>query len=303
MHGNVHVYPGAPELCDGIDNQCPGDFCYGEVDSHCGNPTQWMARVPCGCFEMGDHLGEIISDELPVHEVCLSAFEMDVYEVANAAYSACVDAGACTVPLYLASYSRASYYGDPLYVVFPVIWVDWYQANDYCAWAGKRLPTEAEWEYAARGGLSGKQYSWGDTISGSDANYWHSGDPWDDETSQVGYCTANGYGLRDMAGNVWEWVNDWYDLHDYEDCVAQGIVNDPPGPASGTSRGLRGGSWYSPEGNLRVSDRDVNNPDGEDNFIGFRCASGGAYGPWLWVNYPLTRSWLFYLRSKRLAVR
>ncbi len=277
--GNANVYPGAPELCDGIDNQCPGDFCYGEVDAHCGSPIPGMASVPCGCFDMGDHLGLIISDELPVHNVCISAFEMDVHEVTNAKYAECVDDGACTVPTNPGSYARTSYYGNPLYDDFPVIWVDWYKAADYCTWSGKRLPTEAEWEYGARGGLSGMQYAWGNTISGSNANYWQSGDPWDNETSEVGYYAANGYGLHDVAGNVWEWVNDWYDRHYYEYCVNHGIVNNPPGPASGTSRGMRGGSWYDPVGSLRVSDRSVNNPDGEENFVGFRCARGGAYGP------------------------
>jgi len=228
---------------------------------------------------MGDHLGVIISDELPVHDVCISAFEMDVYEVTNAKYAECVDDGPCAAPIYSGSYARTSYYGNPLYVDFPVIWVDWFRAAAYCTWVGKRLPTEAEWEYAARGGLSGALYAWGNTISGWNANYWQSGDPWDNETSQVGYYAANGYGLHDVAGNVWEWVNDWYDRHYYEYCVNHGIVNNPPGPASGTSRGMRGGSWYDPTGNLRVSDRYVNNPDGEENFIGFRCARGGAYGP------------------------
>jgi formylglycine-generating enzyme required for sulfatase activity len=233
-----------------------------------------MAQIPAGCFDMGDHFGEGDDDELPVHNVCISAFEMDLHEVTNAEYAACVDDGGCTPPTVTGSQTRATYYGDPAYDDFPVIWVEWYHAEHYCTWAGKRLPTEAEWEYAARGGLDGKRYPWGDTISGSDANYWGSGDPWDNDTSEVEYYAPNGYGLYDMAGNVWEWVNDYYG--DYYDVSPP---NDPPGPATGFKRILRGGSWSYDTDGLRVANRFAYTPDDQDLFIGFRCARGGAYGP------------------------
>ena len=270
---DADVYPGAPELCDGVDNQCPGDAGYGEVDEGC------MAGIPAGCFDMGDAFGEGYIHELPVHNVCISAFEMDVHEATNAEYAECVAGGGCTAPYSSGSFTRPTYYGDPAYDGFPVIWVDWYQAETYCTWAGKRLPTEAEWEYAARGGLAGRRYPWGDTISGTDANYVWSGDPWDNDTSPVEYydprpTSPNGYGLYDMAGNVWEWVNDWYSSTYYQYCVDNGVSNDPPGPPSGTERIARGGSWGSAytEKALRVSARYSPEylfvyPD-----LGFRCS-------------------------------
>jgi len=235
-------------------------------------PPLGMAVIPAGCFNMGDAFSEGYTDELPVHNVCMtSSFYMDVTEVTNAAYKACVDAGSCTAPAYSYSYTRGSYYGNVAYDNFPVIYVSWNQATAYCAWAGKRLPTEAEWEYAARGGLSGKRYPWGDTISGADANYWNSGDPWDNDTSLVEYYAASGYGLYDMAGNVWEWVNDWHSSTYY----SESPTNDPSGPTTGTSRVLRGGSWVgSPDGtyDLRVSLRDDYDPTFQSLKLGFRCA-------------------------------
>ena len=231
-------------------------------------PPGPMAQIPAGCFDMGDAFSEGGPDELPVHNVCISAFEMDVHEVTNAEYRQCVTFGGCTAPSDSSSHTRPTYYGDPAYDDFPVIWVDWYKAEDYCTWAEKRLPTEAEWEYAARGGLAGKRYPWGDTISGTDANYWDSGDPWDNDTSEVEYYGPNGYGLYDMAGNVWEWVNDWYQ----EDYYTVSPPNDPPGPGSGTDRVLRGGSWNSNSDYLRVANRDYDLPDNETDFLGFRCA-------------------------------
>ena len=270
-----YVYPGAAEVCnDGIDNQCEGDPGYGEVDENC------EAAIPDGCFGMGDHFGEGDLDELPVHDVCISAFEMDVHEVTNAEYADCVNEGACTEPQYLDSSSRNTYFADPAYDHFPVIYVDWFQAEDYCDWAGKRLPTEAEWEYAARGGLAGKRYPWGDAISGAHANYWDSGDPWDNDTSEVEYYLPNGYGLYDMAGNVNEWVNGFYDEDYYQYCVDHGIVNDPPGPESGLNQVYRGGSWGAFAEYLRVALRHPIFPPFHNALnLGFRCASGGAFGP------------------------
>ena len=228
-----------------------------------------MALIPPGCFDMGDAFNEGDSFELPVHNVCITSdFYMDVHEVTNAEYADCVNASGCTAPAFLDSYTRSPYYGNPTYDDFPVFEVSWNQANDYCTWAGKRLPTEAEWEYAARGGLSGKRYPWGDTISGTDANYFDSGDPWDNDTTQVEYYAPNGYGLYDMAGNVWEWVNDWFQ----NDYYSVSPTNDPPGPATGTSRVLRGGGWYFDTYFLRVAGRNYGTPTGQDYYIGFRCA-------------------------------
>ena len=270
-----YVYPGAAEVCnDGIDNQCEGDPGYGQVDESC------EAAIPEGCFEMGDHFGEGDSDEVPVHNVCISAFEMDVHEATNAEYAVCVDAGGCAEPVFTDSFSRPSYYGDPSFDHFPMIWVDWYQATDYCTWAGKRLPTEAEWEYAARGGLAGKRYPWGDAISGTDANFYESGDPWDNDTSEVEFYAPNGYGLYDMAGNVNEWVNDFYDEDYYQYCVDHGIVNDPPGPESGSNVFFRGGSFRHPTTGLRVAARyPFFPPTWYQLDLGIRCARGGAFGP------------------------
>jgi formylglycine-generating enzyme required for sulfatase activity len=264
------TYPGALEVCnDGLDNQCPGDVGFGQIDEDCVVP------ITAGCFNMGDSFSEGYAYELPVHYVCITSnYYIDVHEVTNAEYAVCVSDGGCTTPQRSGSWSRTSYYGHRTYNNFPVIYVSWNQATAYCTWAGKRLPTEAEWEYAARGGLSGKRYPWGDTINGTDANYWGSGDPWDNDTSSVKYYAPNGNGLYDVSGNVWEWVNDkWSDTY-YS--TRPNPDNDPTGPASGTNRVIRGGGWGGGS-DLRVAHRAGNNPlydpsaQGDD--IGFRCAA------------------------------
>lgn len=227
-----------------------------------------MAAIPTGCFYMGDAFGEGVDAEIPVHGVCITGFYMDRHEVTNEEYAACVTAGSCTEPYSPASISRASYYGEPTYDNFPVINVNWTQATDYCEWAGKRLPTEAEWEYAARGGLSDKRYPWGDTITGTDANYQNSGDAWDNDTSPVENYAANGYGLYDMTGNVSEWVKDCYDTGYY----SVSPTNDPQGPLTGAYRVFRGGYWGNVTQGLRVSYRGYNGPTFGNAAIGLRCA-------------------------------
>jgi formylglycine-generating enzyme required for sulfatase activity len=283
---NAGVNPGITEgpsgdpICsDTLDNDCDGDT--DAVDSGCRTPTSGMVQIPGGCFNMGDSL-DGISHAPPVHNVCLSAFEMDVHEVTNAEYAACVAARGCMAPQKSYSRTRSSYY--PAYADFPVIYVDWYEADAYCTWAGKRLPTEAEWEYAARGGLSGNRYPWGDTLTCDDAcygrgsasyacwNHCHNG-VCDNDTHPVGNYAPNGYGLYDMAGNVLEWVNDQYSPTYYQYCVDNGIVNDPPGPTTGLGRVVRGGSWsYNVRYDLRVAYRPNFSPNGGLFLIGFRCA-------------------------------
>ena len=128
-----------------------------------------------------------------------------------------------------------------------MVYVSWNDATAYAKWGGKRLPTEAEWEYAARGGLVGKRYSRGDQISPDDANYGGKvGKP-----RVVGSYPANGYGLYDMAGNVWEWCQDRYG----SDYYSNSPIKNPPGPGTGYRRVLRGGHWYFDPGTLRVAYR------------------------------------------------
>jgi len=262
--GAVEALYGSPVCYDGLDNDCDGFADL--LDDGCAGPD--MAWIPPGCFQMGDAFHEGDLNEVPVHTVCVSPFEMDIHQVTNGMYAQCVKAGACAPPVSPISFSRSDYYGNPAYDAYPVVMVSWHNAVDYCAWAGKRLPTEAQWEYAARGGLEGKRYSWGDTISGSLANYWNSGDPEDNDTNAVGSYPANGFGLYDTTGNLWEWVYDWFG----ETYYPVSPVQDPQGPETGYNRVLRGGSWDGSPDLLRVSGRGRLFPTLRSVYHGFRCA-------------------------------
>jgi len=225
-----------------------------------------MVYVPAGEFTMGSNDGS--SDEKPPYTVYLDAFWIDRYEVTNALYKKCVEARQCSAPSSTKSSTRDSYYGNSQYDNYPVIYVSWNDANAFCSWTGKRLPTEAEWEKAARG-TDARVYPWGNTFDGAKVNSWDSS-PRVGDTTEVGRYPsgASPYGALDMAGNVWEWVADWYDPGYY----ANSPRNNPKGPTAGQSRVLRGGSWGNFQINVRVSSRNNDAPGNRFNSVGFRCA-------------------------------
>jgi serine/threonine-protein kinase len=222
-----------------------------------------LLYVPAGEFTMGSDKGN--ADEKPVHVVSLNAFFIDQTEVTNAMYAKCVAAGGCSAPRDTSSFTHSNYYGNNKYDDFPVIYVNWTQANSYCEWAGRRLPSEAEWEKSARG-TDQRTYPWGEGIDKSRADYSrYVGDPNSVGTYETG---KSPYGALDMAGNVWEWVDDWYGEQYYQGSPA----SNPTGPASGQDRVLRGGSWGNDPNSLRVSTRLGSSPDGWHFIFGFRCA-------------------------------
>ncbi len=226
-----------------------------------------MKLIPAGEFQMGSESGD--SDESPVHSVYLDAFYIDIYQVTNALYALCVKAGACIEPSSKKSHTRDAYYGISLYDYYPVIWVDRNQARNYCEWRGSRLPTEAEWEKAARGGLEGNLYPWGDQEPDcSMLNYIGKNGLCEGDTTRVGSYAPNGFGLFDMAGNVWEWVWDWYSDKYY----TLSPSHNPRGPESGDFRVLRGGGWNCGSYGIRISDRNGSGPGNGSDDYGFRCA-------------------------------
>lgn len=230
-----------------------------------------MVFVPAGEFSMGSEMGD--ADERPVHPVYLDAFYIDMYEVTNAHFRLCVDAGACLPPAKAGSSTRAGYYDNPDFNDFPVMYVSWEMARAYCAWRGAELPTEAQWEKTARG-TDGRTYPWGEGIDCQRANYYHKEGT--DFTACVGDTTRVGsyesgqspYGAYDMTGNVWEWVADWYGASYYRESP----LNNPPGPESGNARVVRGGAWQFSDYLVRATRRYWFDPSNALENVGFRCA-------------------------------
>jgi formylglycine-generating enzyme required for sulfatase activity len=227
-----------------------------------------MVFVPAGEFIMGDDQS-FYSKEKPAHKVYLDDFWIDKLEVTNALYKRCVDARRCTAPSKIGSFTRDSYYGNAQFANFPVIWVSWDDANAYCAWAGKKLPTEAQWEKAARG-ADARAYPWGNAF---DKDKLNSSEGGKEDTTAVGsYPTgASPYGALDMAGNVWEWVTDWYDKNYYSNSPAR----NPRGPTNGTYRVVRGGAfdYFAIAYYNRAAFRNgIFEQTGHYFVVGFRCA-------------------------------
>jgi len=286
-------------------------------------PPTNMALIPAGTFVMGDAMGDGSSDELPLHTVFVSAFYMDQYEVTKALWDE-VTTWATTngynYELNLFGFGKATNH--------PVHSMNWYHAIAWCNarseregltpcytnvdgtvfkdtvdipmgcnWSanGYRLPTEAEWEKAARGEVANQRFPWGDTITHSNANYFSSSsyaydisstrgdhptfnDGVQPYTSPVGYFAPNGYGLYDMSGNVWEWCWDWYSSSFYSNSPP----TDPQGPPSGdlNTKVRRGGGWYDPYGiGPRVAGRYADLPSYGETYVGFRCVRGGPVLP------------------------
>lgn len=240
-----------------------------------------MRLIPAGPFQMGCESSEDPlcnyhgAGESPLHTVTLDAFTIDTYEVTNARYARCVASGGCTAPHSTQAYSSVrgnyEYYGVAQYANFPVIQVDWFQASAYCAWVGKRLPSEAEWEKAARGSTNSRIYPWGNaTPDCTRLNYYDGTKNCVGETTEVGSYEsgASPYGVMDMSGNVWEWVNDWWQF----DYYSVSPPANPQGPATGSWRMVRSGSFGEPSAGVRSAVRGHGGPETWGASVGFRCA-------------------------------
>jgi formylglycine-generating enzyme required for sulfatase activity len=244
--------------------------------------------VPGGDFLMGSDQEEVdyalelclaydtncsrryFSVEQPQHLVQLSSFWLDRTEVSASQYNGCVDAGTCEE---ISCEDTGDIDRDDL----PAICVNWNQAAAYCEWAGARLPTEAEWEYGARG-VDDRRYPWGDDIEGSRLNYCDANcelpkrnDAVDDgysQTAPVGSYPegASWIGALDMSGNVWEWTVDWFGEYSSE------RQTDPTGPETGGRKVVRGGSWHTSADHARSALRTYSDPELSSNHVGFRCA-------------------------------
>ena len=253
-----------------------GDFKMGSDDGGLKYARQ-LCKQYGGEMAIATCRAAAFADESPTHGVALRGFWIDRTEVTNRQYRLCVRAGACVPPVDTGSHTRKSYYNNSAYGDYPVIWVTWQQATDYCRWAGARLPTEAEWEYAARGPES-RTFPWGNVFDGKRLNYCDRrckggpNDPLVDDgnadTAPVGSYPAgeSWCGALDMAGNVREWVADWYGR------FTRARQSNPAGPLIGVSHIPRGGCWLDTPDDTRSANRGENSPDYSRDKVGFRCA-------------------------------
>lgn len=290
--------------------QCRVNVSANDADS------QGFALIPAGSFTMGDTFSEGGSQERPTHSVSISAFYIEKTEVSKALWDSVYqwaiprgygfdNAGSgkgANHPVHTVNWFDAAKWCNarsqsdgrtPVYYTDAALTAVWKtgQTVPFVKWSanGYRLPTEAEWEKAARGGLSGKRFPWGDTITHNQANYNSSTTYSYDTSTTRGYhptyatgsqpytspvasFSPQGYGLFDVAGNVWEWCWDWYDSSWYSNAGA--TQTDPRGPPTGSYRVLRGGSWYVYASYSRCAFRNYSTPSYADAYFGFRCVRG-----------------------------
>jgi len=268
-------------ICNDSTGECECEDGWTGVS--CESPSNLeFVDVLGGTFQMGctPEQPSCGSNESPVHSVTISGFKLSKYEITNEQYATFMNAigvssdGYYDEKEYIAvsssfckiDYVDGEFVAQVSRVNHPVVEVSWFGASAYCEWAVGRLPTEAEWEYAARGGNLSENYIY----SGSDNPYdiaWYSSNS-GSNTQEVGAKNANELGLHDMSGNVWEWCSDWYDFGYY---AASSNIN-PQGNLSGTLRVIRGGCWSNDANVLRVSSRRSQNPTYSSAYSGFRCA-------------------------------
>ncbi len=230
---------------------------------------QGMVYIEEGMSMIGAEDGDLHAktDAKPRHTVYLKSYYIDLYEVTNDAYAECVEAGVCSEPQDSSSATRENYYGNESFGRFPVVNVTWNEAQAYCEFVDKRLPTEAEWEKAGLGTVDYRRYSWG---NGEPKNYTMNITlvPGDTEMGNSYPEGASPYGLVDVVGNVSEWVADWYASGYY----AESPLEDPAGPADGTQKVVRGDSWNTELEQVHVTNRYALEPDAYNAETGFRCA-------------------------------
>jgi formylglycine-generating enzyme required for sulfatase activity len=225
-----------------------------------------MVRIPAGEFIMGDDEGDA---EGPAHAVFLDEYWIDANPVTNQEFARFIEATGFITTATMAGKQDWTTHAYPGRESHPVVLVSWTDAEAYAIWAGSKLPTEAQWEKAARGGLVGKRFPWGDDMPSENRVNWNrtyvSGEL---PTSPITTFPPNALGVYDMAGNVWEWCHDWYS----DDTYSAEPRRDPAGPAAGTYKARRGASWNVREAfRLRCANRGAMPPDSYHPNLGFRC--------------------------------
>jgi formylglycine-generating enzyme required for sulfatase activity len=260
--------------------------------SFIGSDGVEMVLIPAGWFTMGSSSADVdaavnmclqklssrscprsdFSNEMPQRQVYISDFYMGITPITNGQYRACVNAGVCAAPSDSGTpdnrYAVANYYNQRQYDNYPVVRVRWEDGQNYCRWISGRLPTEAEWEKAARGAEDARIFPWGNSFDHQKAIVRRTSSETPELRPVASYANGRSpYGLYDMAGSVWEYIHDWYSATYYQNAPDR----DPQGPASGTRRVIRGGSYSNYEVYARVTNRGTPTEHSRSGFRGFRC--------------------------------